>query len=423
MLLPIFLLLGAGGVAAYAGRAALIPAVAVRVAPAVTASSEGQQAAPESATPATTVLVQAPGWIEPDPFAVTIPALAEGVICEVRITEGQRVAADEVVARMINRDSTLALERADAELLERDADIARAEADYAAAQSRADELKDDLARKRPLVEKGAIGAAELAQLELRVTAAERMTTAAAAATRQAQAARAKAAVMQEEAKLLLDRMEIRSPSAGVVMRRLVEPGSRISMQTNSGEMATSIAKLYDPARLQVRVDVPIADAAKVGPGTKAEITTEALPNTVFHGQVSRVVHEANIQRNTVQFKVAVSEPVETLKPEMLTRVRFIGESRTQAAPGTASAEGSEGLVIPAAALVARTQDGAAVWLVDLRQDGPHAKRVQVTLRAGPAEANAVVTSGLHTGDRVVVEPPPELREGSRLNILGEAEER
>ena len=56
-------------------------------------------------------------------------------------------------------------------------------------------------------------------------------------------------------------------------------------------MSGAVVRLYDPARLQVRVDVPLVDAAKVGVGTAAQITTEALPNVVFRGSVTRVVHE------------------------------------------------------------------------------------------------------------------------------------
>ena len=67
-------------------------------------------------------------------------------------------------------------------------------------------------------------------------------------------------------------------------------------------------RLYDPKRLQVRVDVPLADAAKVRVGQQAKVVVGVLPDRTFDGEVTRVVHEADIQRNTLQVKVAHHRP-------------------------------------------------------------------------------------------------------------------
>ena len=39
----------------------------------------------------TSVVVQAPGWVEADPFPIAVSALTDGVVAEVLVLEGQRV--------------------------------------------------------------------------------------------------------------------------------------------------------------------------------------------------------------------------------------------------------------------------------------------------------------------------------------------
>lgn len=457
ILVPLAVLLSTSGILAYAARDALHPSIRVRVAavipkPAAAAASPTDANSTESRTvvPAGLgpVLVQAPGWVEPFPYAITIPALAEGVVKDVLFLEGQHVDVGEIVVRMIDDDARLQLRAAEAAIAEREADIARAAAALATAeaqvrveQSAIAELKDDLDRKRALVSTGAIGAAEFRQLEIRIggmearsITAERAVDEARAAQRQAQAALSAAAVMRDEAQLRFDRMQVRAPASGVVLARLVDPGTRISMESRPGAgiddaMSGAVLRLYDPEHLQVRVDVPLADAAKVVIGTRAQVTTEALPDTIFTGTIIRAVHEANVQRNTVQFKIALDEPSPVLKPEMLTRVKLYavvggmggaGSSPTSSASSSTDAySGSEGsqLLVPVAALVsAATADRRSVWLVDTSSGSPTATLREITIEDSSDEGFALVLSGLRLTDRVVIDPPDSLRPGARLIV-------
>src|SRR5829696_1920050 len=114
VLLPAGLLAATAGLLAYGARDALRPATPVRVVPVVvrqaTAPVDGSSPVPSGAPSAATV--QAPGWVEPDPFAVSVSALTDGVAKEVLVLEGQRVKAGQVVLRMVDDDAKLALARA-----------------------------------------------------------------------------------------------------------------------------------------------------------------------------------------------------------------------------------------------------------------------------------------------------------------------
>jgi HlyD family secretion protein len=391
----------------YTARGALVPATDVWVAPVV---ARGGQT-PTGGT-AQQVLVQAPGWVEADPYAISVPALTQGVVREVLVLEGERVEKGQVVAQLVDDDAKLAQRRARAELEVMQAEFNAARANHAAAVSRVAELRDEVDRKRDLVAVGGISQGQFARLELRLRALEQEVESAQAAAAASHARVRQHEVICEEADLALERTQVRAPAPGVVLARLVEPGARISME---GAMPGAVVRLYDPGRLQVRVDVPIADAAKVGVGTPATVVTEALPDTTFKGVVTRLVHEADIQRNTVQVKVALENPNATLKPEMLTRVRFM---RTAAPGAQPTPEQARRFLIPAAAALHADSGRGHVMIVDnTPRAGPVAAVRAITF--APAQDGYLEAVGdLREGDRVIVEPT-NLREGQRIRVAGE----
>ncbi len=478
-LLPAAILLGTTTLLITAGRDALGSRTAVRVVPVLIKPGADND---ESAG---SVVVQAPGWVEADPFPVAVSALADGVVSEVLVLEGERVTQDQVVARLVDDDARLAHQHAAAMLAERKAALAAADArlreaennweqpieltrrlqtaEAALAQKRGElarwpaalareeaeavYLEAEYERMRPLRVSGRANEIELVQarqaheakqaavetvrrhkpileaevrgLEAEVRAAQdelrfrfadtRAVEEARADARRATAAVERAAVVRDEAALRLDRMSVRAPTNGTVMTRLAEPGSKLMLNMDAPHSA-QVVRLYDPAKLQVRVDVPLVDAAKVGVGQAAEVIVDVLPNQVFGGHVTRIVHEADVQKNTLQVKVAISDPSTAIKPEMLARARFLGSARANAESTT----GAERLFVPRAALIER--DGqTVVWLADQAED---VARVR-TVIAGRTTIDdwILVREGLRPGDRVIIDPPAGLTDEQRIRIV------
>ena len=58
------------------------------------------------------VLLQASGWVEPDPFAIRIPSLSDGVVKDLLILEGELVTKGQKVATLIDEDAKLSLQHA-----------------------------------------------------------------------------------------------------------------------------------------------------------------------------------------------------------------------------------------------------------------------------------------------------------------------
>ncbi len=461
--LPIGILIATLVLLGYAARDSLSPAVNVRTVRVVSKSLAHSPG---------TVTVQAPGWVEPDPFAIYVPALAAGVVEEVLVLEGQSVTAGQVVVRMIKDDAQLALDLARAKLENTQAQLKAAQSDWdypieldrtinvyeaqvkqidaertqltaeiAMQEAKLAELKDRYQRLEAVTD-NAVSEQQVVEAKLQFNAQQAVVEAAekkldvlgaryagtqadlhaarehrrlripeqkALDLTKAQLHEMQAAVAQAE--LRLERMDVRTPASGIVMKRLVVPGSKLMLNMDNKLSANAI-HLYDPAKLQVRVDVPLADAAKVGLEQEAEIVVDVLPDRRYAGKVTRIVHEADIQKNTLEVKVAIDNPTEELKPEMLARVKFLGRSQSD------TGQTASRVLVPKRILEQRSGNTAAVWVAAV--DRRAAKR-EITLGRHEEAGWVETISGLQPGDTLIAESEKTLKEGQRIKITGEIE--
>lgn len=293
----------------------------------------------------------------------------------------------------------------------------RSKLQYEAAKAEAEAIRLSKPSREAEIDamKAELAAAE-ENLRLRIDDRRRLDEATAKVD-QARAMLAKAQAARDIAALELDRTQVRSPYSGVVMARLVEPGSKV-MFNSDGPRMSQIVRLYDPKHLQARVDIPLADAAHVGVGDRAEIVVQVLPDRVFKGEVTRIVHEADIQRNTIQVKVRIDDPAPQLKPEMLARARFIGRAAAAEPGAAASTVARGGLFAPPAAIRNATDGKATVWVVDQRTSTARKRAVEL----GSAHNGdwVEVAAGLAPGDRLITSDAARLSDGARVHIVAEA---
>ena len=414
-------------------RDRLLPAPDVEVA-IVLATISDSSSAPAAVEKAVSggMLFQASGWIEPDPLPIKATALIDGVIDTVQVLEGQAVEKGETLATLISEDAKLTLATAEQNhrtlLSTRDAHVATIESAkeklkgalsmVEAAESQREEAVDRLARLDGLAS-GAVPEQEVVSARFRVAQEESRQLVAASVAAEAKAeigrleleTRVKedeirsAAIELEKAKLALSRTVITAPTNGRVLRLLAAPGQKKMLQDNDMESST-IAILYHPEKLQVRVDVPLADAAGLQIGQAAKIRCSLLPDKVFEGVVTRITGEADLQRNTLQAKVSITDPVAQLRPEMLCRVEFLA----MAATGTTSPDAVGGAVatwVPESAAL----DGAA-WVCDPESERVSKREIKTTTEK--REGFVRVAEGLRPGEWVVISPE-NLNDGQRVN--------
>lgn len=473
VLVPLVLLLGFAGVLASTLTDLFRPTREVTVVRPTTPTADQLETLGEG-----TVVVQASGWVEPDPFPVHVPALANGVVEELLVQESDEVEAGQVVARMIDDDARIASDSAKAELAIREAELAQARARRDIARERLEAAlevtealdtararhdgareaaarraaavaegearlalaEDELVVQRELEEAGTSGVrqvelaqgaadeargrleglraeAALAEAEVRAARA-RLTRAegdhelrfddrleaelAEAQMDHAQAEVRRAVAVLEEAELRLSRMEIRSPVDGVVLERLTNPGTVLSVQVEG----QAVCSLYDPDSLRIRVDVPQPDVERLFVGQRAEIDAESRRGRPYAGEVLRVVQKADISKVTLEAHVRVLDPDGLLKPDMLAQVRFLGRPSRE---GEEEVEADRVVLIPR-----RVVEDGHVWVVG---SGDEAERRRVEL--GPEHGDRVeVRSGLDLTAKVIDGGRNALEPGDRVEVSG-----
>ncbi|MSR63373.1 MAG: HlyD family efflux transporter periplasmic adaptor subunit [Planctomycetes bacterium] len=175
-----------------------------------------------------TVVVQAAGWVEPDPFPIRVTALTSGVVREVLVLESDTVAQGAPVAQLIDDDARLGVRQADARLAEASAELARTEAELAAARE---------------------------SFEAALSVRERAATAAAELDgKRAEAARRAQAVLEARARLSAGESELE------VQRYLVESGA-------AGPRAVELAEAA-LAEVKAQIEILAAEAELAQAGTR-----------------------------------------------------------------------------------------------------------------------------------------------------------
>jgi HlyD family secretion protein len=421
-------------------REQLVPAVAVQTDKVVLLAREpADGTAPAEAEPE--LLFQASGWTEADPWPVAVSVFTDGIVDEIHVREGESVTNGQILARLDQADAQLDIEAADLQV-----QVARAalrthsntlvtarlrllsgKAGVDGAAARVAEARDTWERITALprgdvtaLERSAArralaeGEAELEVARFTVRERESAIAELTAQTRHRRATLAVAVKQREIAALALSRTVVRAPTDGVVLRRYAQPGTKRGPLHEHPDSAT-IVTLFDPRNLQVRVDVPIAEAGRLAIGRPTRISTALLPGQVLTGRVTRIVGEADLQRNTLQAKVAIADPDPRLRPEVLCRVEFWHVPEELVATPLATGGGGDGrysLWVPETALADPAVLEQNLWVVD--PIDRTVRRRGVRLGRQKRDGYRLVLEGLHAGETVVTGGAATLEDGRRV---------
>lgn len=238
----------------------------------------------------------AAGYVEPiPPYPVKITPLVQGRLEEFDLLEGTPVKKGQMVARVDASAMELEAREAAAALEANTARVAHARA--------------LVERASGLAEIGSISRSELtqAQADLATLEAESKRLAAALATLQWR----------------VENAVIPAPTDGLIYERHAHAGQWVGPGHES-----AIASIYDPAKLQVWVDVNQREAARVREGQRVEITADSVPGRTFIGRVVRIQPRASLAKNTIQAKIQFDEAPAGLRPDLSVRVVFHEAEKT-----------------------------------------------------------------------------------------------
>lgn len=274
----------------------------------------------------------------------TIFSEAPGEVTFVGFVSGQRVEAGKILARLESRREAL---------------------DVQSAEIAVKDARQLLARYERIDVPGAISDSQVDAAQTALAAAE---------------------VQLELAQDRLLERTIRAPFAGYVGLADIDPGVRITPQTE-------ITRLDDRSFLFVDFEAPEQVFGQVSTGDMIAVQPFASQQALIDAEVVAIASRIDPERRSFTVRVSIDNEDDRLRPGMSFRVQFN-------LPGRAYPS------VPEAALI-WGGDGAYVWGV---ADGK-AKRFPVTVISRDG-GTVLVRSDLQEGDLIIAEGVQKVREGT-----------
>jgi len=337
-------------------------------------------------------VLQATGYITARRQA-TVSTQITGTLTQVLIEEGDHVQKGQVIARLEDSALRAGLNVAQANIQSAQAQVAHAQAQLT--QATADSRRQDELAASGMVSKQA---AEQARTAVATYAAQLD-----ARRREADAARAQLA----SAQVNYDYTYVRAPFAGIVTAKAAQVGEIVSpLSAGGGFTRTGVGTIVDMDSLEVGVDVNESFIGQVKADMPAEAVLDAYPDWKVPAHVIAIVPSADRGKATVKVRVALEQKDARMVPDMGVRVSFLGSK-----PSATAGPIPKGVLVPPQAVVQR--DGQSVVFVVT--DG---KAVQRSVKPAPQDVGSMklLPDAVKVGERVVVSPPPSLRDGTDVSI-------
>lgn len=155
-------------------------------------------------------------------------------------------------------------------------------------------------RRKTLEARGFVSGAGLDQAENALVTAKATLSTARAQAQSARAQIAQSSAQLASAELDLSRTRIIAPTSGVVIDKLVEPGTTVAANFQTPNLFTIAA---DTSRMQVEAAVDEADIGEVREDQKVRFTVDAYPDEVFQASVQQIRKSATEENSAVSYLV------------------------------------------------------------------------------------------------------------------------
>lgn len=297
-----------------------------------------------------------------------LTAEVEARVDQVLVRAGERVAPGQLLGRMDARDLEIRL--------------AEQRANLAASQAQLELAEKIQKRNEELLARNFVSATSVDNSRSTLDANREAVKA-----REAQLGLARQA---------LDKAAIRSPIAGIVAERSVEPGQHVGLNTR-------LFSVVDLKELEFAANVPVGEVGAIRVGQAVSLTAEGFAEP-FSGRVERIAPTAEAASRMIPVYVRVANPDERLKGGMVVQ----GRVRV--------AESAKALAVADQAV---RRDGGKPYTL-LLAGSPEALRIERReLQLGLADESAglvEVKAGLAAGDRVVLAGVSGLVPGRRVSV-------
>lgn len=317
--------------------------------------------------------------------AANVFARASGYIDHRNADIGDHVKAGDLLATIVAPELDHQITQAEATLVQLQAALHQAEANQELARVTWD-------RDHPLVRDGWLPQ-QRGTVDVQTLKAAEAAVAVAQANVAAQQAQLKV-LSQEKAY-----QRVVAPFDGIVTQRNIDIGSLVQADAVN---ATFMFTLQQSSVIRTQVFVPQDAAVGVRPGIKAVITVPELPGRRFTGTVTRIADALQPGTRTLLTEIDIANPDGALQPGTYATAEILVPRAVPA------------LLIPAGAFIFN-QDGQQVAVVE---NG--VARLQRITAFRDLGTEIEVREGVKAGDRVILNPAVDLRDGDRVNVAPSA---
>ena len=341
---------------------------------------------------------------------IQLSAQISGRAVAVRVVEGQRVRAGELLVQLDDAEARAAVSQAKAAVRQASGRIAQLRGVGAIVTTEASRqtatnlarAEAELARVERLAATGVVARVDVDEARRAVEIAKAQKNAAeaqrtAAAPRGVDSSIALSALAESEAELAgamarFEQTRLVAPKDGTILLRTVEPGYTVQPGSTLLEMAAD-------GETQLVIEPDERNLAWIRLGQKARASADAYPQQVFDAEVSYIAPAIDPQRGSIEVRVRVPEPPGFLRPDMTVSVDLTVASKTR--------------VLTVASDAIRGAATSSPWV--LAVNGGRIARRNVTLGIRGAGHTEII-SGLEEGAQVVLAPDATLVDGQRVRV-------
>lgn len=285
--------------------------------------------------------------------STTLSFSVPGTITNLYVSEGQKVAKGQLIAKV------------------RDGEYLNA---YNIARAQLAEAQDGYNRLKKLHDANALPEVKWVEMEQKLKQAQNAA---------------------EMAQRSLNDANLHSPVAGTVSSKFVDVGQTVIP-------AQPVCEIISTDNLEIVISVSESQISSFNQGDKALVTLEAVGSSPIEGKVTQKAVEADPLTRSFPIKIALPKNDKIL-PGMIGNVVFPGKS-----PSSSS---QEGIILPSRAVLLNNDNRWFVWLaVD-----SVAQRRFITADF-LTNSGVIVTSGLNPGDIVIVDGTQKVSSGTRLTF-------
>jgi HlyD family secretion protein len=243
---------------------------------------------------------------------IKVGAEVSGQITQVFVDFNSHVTKGEVLAVIDPTRVNAQVNQVEAQVSVAQANLQQAQANVARAQTDLILQEREYNRRNALAEKGFVSRAALDIAAGQLNAARNAVRVSQTQVSSNTAQIRQAAAQLSSAQLDRSRTKIIAPSSGVIINKLVEPGTTVAASFQTPNLFEIAA---DTTKMQVEASVDEADIGQVQEGQNVNFTVDSYPDIIFNAKV-RQVRKAPVEtQNVVSYLVIID--VENLDGKLL----------------------------------------------------------------------------------------------------------